>query len=466
MGGRNAGHRTNLQSVSGGTGGRGAYDGRMSPDEMERLLALLRIPSISALPEHRPDMMRAATAMADEVRRAGGDAAIHGTVAHPFVVGEVPPSDGRPDPARVLIYGHYDVQPVGDLDRWESPPFEPEFRGEHLYARGASDDKGNLFQAIVAVQRLAAQRRLPVHVTFLIDGEEETSGTSAIDWVNALDEVPDVGVIWDGGMIARGKPSVETGVRGLCYRRVTVTTGRLDGHSGLYGGAALNAAHALTRVLAAVQPVDGRLPDALYAGVGAVSDAERTAWAQMPAGDRMLEEAGLRPADARAGEEFATRTLASPSVDVHAIWCGDADAVKTVIPSIARAMVSVRVAPGQDPAVIGPALDRLLRGAAPAGATVEVENLGDASPALMDPDHPVMRTAAAAIARATGAAVTPVRTGGTLPIFATMVARMPTVLTGFALPDDAIHSPNERILVENLGTGVRAGMAMLEAFAR
>ena len=198
--------------------------------------------------------------------------------------------------------------------------------------------------------------------------------------------------------------------------------------------------------------------------MGPVSDAERTAWGRMPSGDRMLQEAGLRPADPRAGEEFATRTLASPSVDVHAIWCGDADAVKTVIPSVARAMVSVRVAPGQDPAVIGPALDRLLRDAAPVGATVEVENLGDASPALMDPDHPVMRTAAAAIARATGAPVTPVRTGGTLPIFATMVARMPTVLTGFALPDDAIHSPNERILVENLGTGVRAGMAMLTAF--
>jgi acetylornithine deacetylase/succinyl-diaminopimelate desuccinylase-like protein len=438
----------------------------VNPDEMERLLALLRIPSVSALPEHEADMVRAAASVADEIRRTGGEAQVHGALAHPFVVGEVPPSDGRPDPNRVLIYGHYDVQPVGDLDRWDSPPFEPEIRGEHLYGRGASDDKGNLFQAIVAVQRLAAEGRLPVHVTFLIDGEEETSGTSAIDWVNALDDVPDVGVIWDGGMIARGRPSVETGVRGLCYRMVTVTTGRLDGHSGLYGGAALNAAHALTRVLAAVQPVDGRLPDVLYTGVAPVSDAERAAWNQMPAGDQMLQEAGLQPADTRAGAEFAERTLASPSVDVHAIWCGDPDAVKTVIPSVARAMVSVRVAPGQDPAVIGAALDRLLREAAPTGASVEVENLGDASPALMDPDHPVMRTAADAIAHAAGAPVTLVRTGGTLPIFAAMVARMPTVLTGFALPDDAIHSPNERILVENLGTGVRAGMAMLEAFGR
>lgn len=437
----------------------------MTQDELDRLFALLRIPSVGALPEHAPDMVRAAEAMADEIRRAGGTVRIETGTGQPLVIGEVPPSDGRADPARVLLYGHYDVQPAGDPDRWDSPPFAPTIRGEHLYARGASDDKGNFFQAVVAVQRLAAEGRLPVHVTFLIDGEEETSGVTAIDWVNALDAPHDVGVIWDGGMLSRGRPSVETGVRGLCYRKVTVTTGSLDGHSGLYGGAALNAAHALMRVLAAVQPVDGKLPEPLRAGIGPVSAAERAAWEQMPSGERMLAEAGLRPADSHAGVDFADRTLASPSVDVHAIWCGDADAVKTVIPSVASAMVSIRLAPGQNPAVIGPAFERLLREAAPEGATVEIAHHGDAAPALMDPDHPVMRTAADAIARATGAEVTPLRTGGTLPIFAAMVARMPTVLTGFALPDDAIHSPNERILVENLGTGVRAAIAMLEAFA-
>jgi acetylornithine deacetylase/succinyl-diaminopimelate desuccinylase-like protein len=439
----------------------------MNADEMDRLLALLRIPSIGAVPEHDADMTVAAGMMADEIRRAGGTPTITRTSGHPFVVGEVPPSDGRPDAIRVLIYGHYDVQPVGDLSRWESPPFEPTIRGEHLYARGASDDKGNVFQALVGVQRLTALERLPVHVTFLIDGEEETSGESVIDWVNALDKPHDIAIIWDGGMVARDQPAVETGVRGLCYRKVTVTTGTLDGHSGIYGGAAMNAAHVLTRVLAAVQPVDGHLPDALYEGVGAVSAAERDAWTRMPAGGQMLAEAGLVPADERAGAEFAERTLAAPSVDVHSIWCGDADAVKTVIPTVACAMISMRVAPGQDPAVVGPVFERLLRAAAPTGATIEIEHMGDADPALMDPDHPVMRTAMAAIAEATGREVLPVRSGGTLPIFASMVRKgMPTVLTGFALPDDAIHSPNERMLVANLGTGVRAAMAMLEAFGR
>jgi acetylornithine deacetylase/succinyl-diaminopimelate desuccinylase-like protein len=437
----------------------------VTPDELERLFALLRIPSVGALAEHRHDMVRAAEFMAGEIRRAGGTARVETTGGQPFVVGEVAPSDGRAKPTRVLLYGHYDVQPAGDPERWKSPPFEPTIRGEHLYARGASDNKGNFFQAVVAVQRLAAEGRLPVHVTFLIDGEEETSGDSAIDWVNALVDPPDIAVIWDGGMLARGRPALETGVRGLCYRRVTVTTGTLDGHSGLYGGAALNAAHALTRVLGAVLPVDGRLPAALTAGVAPVSPSERAAWEQLPPGGQMLAEAGLRAADDRASEEFAERTLASPSVDVHAVWCGDADAVKTVIPSVAHAMVSIRLAPGQDVAAIGDAFERLLREAAPAGATVEIDNHGDAAPALMDPVHPVMRKVADAFALATGADVTPVRSGGTLPIFATMVARMPTVLTGFSLPDDAIHSPNERMLIENLGTGVRAAMAMLEAFA-
>ena len=439
----------------------------MNADEMDRLFALLRVPSVGALPEHRADMMVAAELMADEIRRAGGIVSIETTTGHPFVVGEVAPSDGRADPTRVLIYGHYDVQPVGDPGRWDSPPFTPTIRGEHLYARGASDDKGNVFQALVGVQRLAAEGRLPVHVTFLIDGEEETSGESAIDWVNALQDPHDIAVIWDGGMMARDTPAIETGVRGLCYRKVTVTTGTLDGHSGIYGGAAMNAAHALTRVLAAVQPVEGRLPDALYTGVGPVSDAERAAWTRMPDGAQLLAEAGLTPADATAGARFAERTLASPSVDVHAIWCGDADAVKTVIPSVAHAMVSVRLAPGQDTAVVGAALEHLLRQAVPDGATCLIESRGDADPGLMDPGHPVMQTAAAAIAEATGYEVLPVRSGGTLPIFASMVrAGMPTVLTGFALPDDAIHSPNERMLVANLGTGVRAAMAMLEAFGR
>ena len=439
----------------------------MTNDEMDRLVALLRVPSVGALAEHDDDMAVAAELMIDEIERAGGTATLSRTSGHPFIVGEVQPSDGRADPVRVLVYGHYDVQPVGDLARWDSPPFEPTIRDGYLYARGASDDKGNLFQALVAVQRLRAEERLPVHVTFLIDGEEESGGDSAINWVAALEDPYDVAIIWDGGMLSQDIPAIETGVRGLCYRKVTITCGTRDGHSGLYGGAAMNAIHVLTRVLAAVIPNDGVLPEALRTGVGPVSAAERRAWDLMPDGGEMLADAGLVPADSGAVAAFAERTLAAPSVDVHAVWAGDADAVKTVIPTVAHAMLSIRLAPGQDPAVVGPIFEGLLGDAVPAGASLAVGNHGDAHPALMDPDDPVMRTAAAAIAEATGKEVVPVRSGGTLPIFASMIgAGMPTILTGFALPDDAIHSPNERMLVANLGTGVRAAMAMLEAFGR
>lgn len=442
------------------------YDGRMTNDEFERLLDYIRIPSVSAVAAHADDMRLAADFIAHEVRRAGGTTTTHGSGGHPFIVGEVPPSHGRDGARHVLIYGHYDVQPPGDPDRWHTPPFMPTVRDGYLYARGASDNKGNFFQILCAVQRLRAEGALPVHVTFLIDGEEESGGDSAIRWIEELDVLPDVAVIWDGDQIAQGRPAVQTGVRGLCYRKVSVICGELDGHSGLYGGAAMNAIHVLMDVLDAVRPRDGAVPEELWAGVSPVSPGERDAWAALPSGAQMLADAGLLPADASAAAEFNERTLAGPSVDVHAVWAGDADAVKTVIPSVAHAMVSLRLAPGQDAAHMGRVFTELLEAAAPAHATVTVGNRGDASPGLMDPEHPMMVAAARGLAAGAGAPVTPVRSGGTLPVFAALTGRdIPTVMTGFALPDDAIHSPNERMLVANLGTGVRAGMAMLRALA-
>lgn len=438
----------------------------MTDDELARLCAYIRIPSVSALPEHAADMEDAVAFVVTEIERAGGAAVVHRTSGHPFVVGEVAPSDGRSRARHVLIYGHYDVQPPGDPDRWTTPAFVPTIRDGYLYARGASDNKGNFWQILCAVQRMRAAGTLPVRVTFLVDGEEESGGHAAIDWVGALGELPDVAVIWDGDQIAQGRPAIQTGVRGLCYRKITVRCGTLDGHSGIYGGAALNAIHALIQVLDAVRPHDGRVPAALYEGVAPVAEAERTAWSSLPPGERMLADAGLVPADARAADEFNERTLAGPSVDVHAIWAGDADAVKTVIPSVAHAMISIRLAPGQDPARIGPVFADLMRAAAPPGASVTVDGDHDADPGVMDPAHPMMAAAARGLGSVGDGLATPVRSGGTLPIFSAMTARdIPTVMTGFALPDDAIHSPNERMLVANLGTGVRAATAMLAAFA-
>ena len=436
----------------------------MTPEERERLDQLLRVPSVSALPEHAPDMARAAELVADEVRRAGGAVEVLRTARHPLVVGEVPASGGDPRAPRVLLYGHYDVQPTGPPELWTTPAFAPTVRDGNLYARGASDDKGNLFMLIAAVQRLAAAGELPVRAAFVVEGEEESGGTSALDHF-AADPAPALAaIIFDSPMIAPGRPAICTGVRGMVYRRLRVRTAAGDAHSGLFGGAALNAAHALLRILDAVAPREGRLPAALYAGVAPAGPAEVEAWAELPPGADALAGAGLRPADAGAAEGFYQRTLASPSLDVHGLAAGEPGAVKTNIPGEATATLSLRLAPGQDAEGVAAALDALLRAAAPDGAELEIEDLGVALPAALDPEHPVLAAAADGMARGTGWRPAPVRLGGTLPVVAVLAARgIPTVLTGFGLPDDAIHAPDEHLREEYLEVGTRAAMGILSA---
>jgi acetylornithine deacetylase/succinyl-diaminopimelate desuccinylase-like protein len=431
-------------------------------EEFQRLEALLRVPSVSAMPEHAPDMATAAAMIADEIRRAGGEADIRETPRHPLVVGEVPASPGFPDAPRVLLYGHYDVQPPGDPALWTSPAFEPVVRDGNLYARGASDDKGNLFMLLAAVGRLAAAGELPVRAAFVIEGEEESGGTSALEHF-ADDPGPAIGaVIFDSHMIGPGQPTICTGVRGMVFRRIHVRTAGVDGHSGLYGGAALNAAHALMTILAAVTPRDGRLPDALYAGVAPAGAEEVTAWELLPSGAEALATAGLRPSDPGAAEGFYMRTLASPSLDVHGLICGEPFAVKTIVPSEASAMLSLRLAPGQDAEELAAVLDDLLRAASPPGAELTIEDKGVARPAALDPTHPVLTAAADGIERATGWTPVPVRIGGTLPVVAVLVARgIPTVLTGFGMPTDRIHAPDEHLRQEHLELGTRAAMEIL-----
>ncbi|MEQ8833321.1 MAG: M20/M25/M40 family metallo-hydrolase [Miltoncostaeaceae bacterium] len=436
----------------------------MTSDEMDRLLALLRIPSISADPAHAGDIEAAASLVADELARAGATPEIRPTGGPPLVLGEVPASDGRPHAPRVLIYGHYDVQPPGDAALWPSPPFEPTVRDGNLHARGASDDKGNLFMLLVAVQRLHAEGRLPVRVGFVIDGEEESSGHTAVAHLGGPEAAGAAAcLIFDAPMIAPGRPAVCTGARGVVARRLTVRTSDGDGHSGMYGGAALSAAHTLMRILAAVVPVEGRLPDALYAGVAPAGEAEVAAWASLPRGSDLLAEAGLAPADPAAAEGFHLRTAGGPSVDVHGIRCGDPSAFSTIIPGRAEATLSLRLAPGQDGPAVAASFDALLRRAAPAGAEVTIEDCGMGLPAQFDAEHPVLRAAMRGIERATGWPCTPARMGGTIPVLAALSdAGIPTVLTGFGLPTDRIHSPDEHIRVEYLGVGVRAATAILE----
>jgi acetylornithine deacetylase/succinyl-diaminopimelate desuccinylase-like protein len=429
----------------------------VDPAQLEELSELLRIPSISADPAHAEDVRRAAEWVRDYVRRAGGAAEVEDWGDRPIVVGELAASV-RPESApTVLVYGHFDVQPPDPLELWESAPFEPTVRGEWLYARGVADDKGQLYLLLKAASDLAAQGTLPVNVRVACDGEEEVGGHSIEDFLTADERGADACVIFDGDMPARGVPAFYVATRGLVYFHVRARTGERDLHSGVYGGAALNATHALLQALSGVLPRDGRVPEPLRVGLVPPTDGEAAAWADLEPGAVRLASQGARPADGRAGDEFYLRTTAEPSVDVHGLAGGSPVLIKTVLPVDAEANVSIRLAPGQHPQEIAPVFERLLRVSAPEGTELEVASRAQADPGLVSADAPAIRLALDAFERAVGARPLLLRIGGSLPIVSALSAKgIPAILTGFDLPDGNIHSPNERFLLEHVELGLRA----------
>jgi acetylornithine deacetylase/succinyl-diaminopimelate desuccinylase-like protein len=437
-------------------------DERPDPAWLEELYEWLRIPSISADPAHTDDVRRAGEWLREFVRGAGGEAELVETETFPLVVGEIRASNGAADTPTVLLYGHFDVQPPAPLELWESDPFEPEIRDGYLYARGAIDDKGNAFLLLKAAQVLSNEGSLPVHVRVAFDGEEETGGHGIVDFLVADERGADACLIFDSGMPRENVPAFDLGTRGLIYYHLRLRTGERDLHSGVFGGAALNATHALMQALEAVVSV----PDELRAGVVAPTDEERRSWAELEPGSAVLEEQGARPADERAAEEFYVRTLAAPAVDVHGLSGGEAALQKTVLPVAAEANVSIRLAPGQDVEEIDRTFQRLLREATPRGADLEVERRSAAPAGLIPPDAPAVRLAQDAFARVLGRRPLLLRSGGTLPIVPALADKgIPTILSGFALPGANMHSPNERLLARYLPLGVAAARETLVALA-
>jgi acetylornithine deacetylase/succinyl-diaminopimelate desuccinylase-like protein len=434
----------------------------LNPAWLDELSEWLRIPSISADPANADDVVRAGEWLCDRVRAAGGDCELVDWHGQPLAVGEIRASNGADGAPTVLCYGHFDVQPPAPLDLWDSPPFEATVRDEWLYARGVADDKGQLFLLLKAAELLARDGALPVNLRFACDGEEESGGHSIIEFLEDDERGADACVIFDSGMIARGRPAFNVATRGLCYFHVRARTGTRDLHSGIYGGSALNAIHVLGRALAAVQPVDGKLPEALREGVAAPTDEELESWRVLPPGTDELSGQGARPADARAAEDFYVRTWAEPAVDIHGIEGGSPQLQKTVLPVLAEANVSIRLAPGQDPKAIADTFQRLVRDAVPDGAEVELELLGRSEPGLIDPDAPAIQIALDAFERSLGTRPLLIRSGGTLPIVPALSAKgIPTVVTGFALPESNVHSPNERLLLEYMPLGVDAARELL-----
>jgi acetylornithine deacetylase/succinyl-diaminopimelate desuccinylase-like protein len=420
------------------------------PPIREELEDWLRIPSVSTGGGDAAALARACDWVIERIDAAGGTAervSVNGS--NPMAAGELRASrDGAPT---VLSYGHYDVQDPGPLDAWESPPFEPTERDGRLYARGAADDKGNFLPLLHVACELARAAELPVNVRFLVEGEEEVGSDAVLRHLRA--QPPDVAcaIVFDSLMADERTPAINTGARGLVQGPVEVRTGGRDLHSGLYGGAVLNATHVLMDVLRAVMPGrDGRVREELRAGATPTKDSERESWALLPSGAEMLGEAGAAEVTRGAADEFWERTGAEPSVDVNMLSGGEP---RTVIPSVARAQLSVRLAPGQSAREIAAEVERLLRAALPGGAELSVE-LDLADPALFDADDPALQLAAGAFERACGTPPAFVRLGGTLPLLAVLSEQgVPTIVSGFALGADAFHAPNESYRLESLRLG-------------
>jgi acetylornithine deacetylase/succinyl-diaminopimelate desuccinylase-like protein len=433
---------------------------------LDELSELIRIPSISADPAHGDDVRAAGQWVCDLVGRAGGDAELVDWHGHPLAIGEIRASENADSAPTVMCYGHFDVQPPAPLDLWESDPFQLEVRGEYVYARGIADDKGQLYMLLKAAEELAAAGTLPVNIRFCCDGEEETGGHSIVEFLEADERGADAAVIFDSGMIRRGLPAFNIAMRGLVYFHLTLRTGERDLHSGMYGGAALNAFHALARIMSALAPKDGKLPEPLRAGLVPPTEDELAGWRQLPAGADELSDQGARPVDAAAADEFYIRTFAEPSLDVHGIEGGSPHLQKTVLPVVADANFSIRLAPGQQVETIAAAAEQLVRDAAPAGTDVELKLMSSAPPGLVKPDSQAIQLGLDAFERVVGTRPLLIRSGGSIPLVPALGAKgIPTIITGFALPDAQVHSPNERLLVEHVPLGIRAARELFVEFA-
>ncbi|HEV8462745.1 MAG TPA: M20/M25/M40 family metallo-hydrolase [Gaiellaceae bacterium] len=438
----------------------------MANEWFEELAEFLRIPSISADTAHNDDVVRAAQWVVAFIRAAGGEAEVVDWKGQPLAVGEIRASANADSAPTVIAYGHFDVQPPDPLELWESDPFEPEIRGDYLYGRGVVDDKGQLYMLLAAARELARAGELPVNVRFCCDGEEETGGHSIVEFLEADERGADAAIIFDSGMIRRDVPAFNIAMRGIMYFHVTLRTGERDLHSGMYGGAALNAAHAMMATLDALVAKDGTLVDELRAGRAEPTAEELAGWEQLPAGESELSENGARPKDPNAARDFYLRTFAEPAVDVNGIGTGSPVLQKTVLPVEAVANVSMRLAPGQKVEELAPVFERLLRDAAPAGADLEVELWSTAEPGLVPPDSQAVQLGLDAFERVLGRRPALIRSGGSIPLVAALSDKsIPTVITGFGLPDSQVHSPNERLVAEYVPAGIRAARELFLAFA-
>jgi len=431
------------------------------PRLLEELKDFLRIPSISTLPEHKSDIQRAAQFVAASLRNAGiENVELIPTAGNPLVYGDWLHAPGKPT---VLCYGHYDVQPPDPLELWHNPPFEPAVRDGNIYARGSADDKGQMYMHIKAVEALrAVNGTLPVNLKFLIEGEEEVGGASITKFVaaNPAKLKADVALVSDTALYAEGLPTLCIGLRGLVYMEVEATGPSRDLHSGLYGGAAPNPVFGLIELLAKCKDANGVIQvPGMYDDVAAPAPAEKESWKSLPfrEADFLKKEVGSNALSGEPGYSVLERIWARPTFEVHGIAGGFTGAgAKTVIPSKATAKVSFRLVPNQSPDKILKSFREFLQSNAPQGINIELRVLSAGPAVMVNPDHPAIRTAARAFSDMLRQPTVFTRSGGSIPVvgdFANYLG-IPSILMGFGLPDDGLHSPNEKYRLQNYYQGI------------
>ena len=445
-------------------------------DNAERRIAsyleFLRIPSISAQPEYAGSVREAAQWLAGQLEAIGIEhAEVSETGGHPVVYGDWLHA---PDAPTVLVYGHYDVQPVDPIELWETAPFEPFVKGERMVGRGSADDKGQIHIHLRATEAILATRgALPVNLKFVFEGEEESSSVHLDAWLEANKGrlAADLAVISDTGFFEGNLPAITIGLRGICYVQVDVTGTAVDLHSGQFGGAVQNPATALAQIIAALKGPDGRIRvPGFYDDVVALSEADRAAFAALPFDEeRYRTDLGLPALVGEAGYTTLERRGGRPTLDVNGLWGGfEGDGAKTIIPAHAHAKISCRLVTAQDPGTIFELLRAFVLEVAPPGCTVDVQYLGGGRPSLTPLDHPATQAAARAIAATFGVAPVYIREGGSIPVCASFetILGLPVVLLGFTPPDDNAHAPNESMSLPNHETAIRTVAAYWDELAR
>jgi acetylornithine deacetylase/succinyl-diaminopimelate desuccinylase-like protein len=445
------------------------YAHQNHPRFLNELKELLRIPSVSTLPEHKGDCRRAAEALAAELTRIGMEnARLIETEGNPLVYADWLHAAGKPT---ALFYGHYDVQPADPLDEWLSPPFEPAERNGNLYARGAVDDKGQVWAQIKALESLlAATGSLPLNVRVIQEGEEEVGGEGIAAFVASKppELKADFALVSDTELFAPGLPTLCVGLRGMIYTELEVRGAKSDLHSGMYGGAAPNPFMALAQMLARLKDEDGHiLIPGFYDDIIPPSPAELAAWRSLPFDEEQyrIAEVGSRSLVGEAGYTVLERTWARPTLDVHGIPGGFIGAgAKTVIPAKAVAKVSMRLVPGMTPAKSFALYKAYVEKIAPAGVDVEVRLIHSGDPCLVRVDNPYIQAATRALKDVWGKETVFIRSGGSIPIVGDFDRHlgMPSVMMGFGLPDDNIHAPNEKFNLRNFELGIESIVRFLE----